>query len=93
MPQRAIPAHWPEGGATLLPGSEECQAGDSGGCVDALEKRVLPFGRFCGAIAQLGERLNGIQEVDGSIPSGSTRNGRRLAAVFPFREGELTGFT
>ncbi len=27
---------------------------------------------FCGAIAQLGERLNGIQEVGGSIPLGST---------------------
>ncbi len=27
-----------------------------------------------GAIAQLGERLNGIQEVVGSIPSGSTKN-------------------
>ena len=26
-----------------------------------------------GAIAQLGERLNGIQEVVGSIPSGSTK--------------------
>lgn len=26
-----------------------------------------------GAIAQLGERLNGIQEVSGSIPLGSTR--------------------
>ena len=26
----------------------------------------------CGAIAQLGERLNGIQEVSGSIPLGST---------------------
>lgn len=26
----------------------------------------------CGAIAQLGERLNGIQEVVGSIPIGST---------------------
>ncbi len=25
-----------------------------------------------GAIAQLGERLNGIQEADGSIPSSST---------------------
>jgi hypothetical protein len=30
-----------------------------------------PFLR--GAIAQLGERLNGIQEVGGSIPLGSTR--------------------
>ena len=28
--------------------------------------------RTCGAVAQLGERLNGIQEVVGSIPSGST---------------------
>jgi hypothetical protein len=27
-----------------------------------------------GAIAQLGERLNGIQEVVGSIPIGSTRD-------------------
>jgi hypothetical protein len=27
-----------------------------------------------GAIAQLGERLNGIQEVSGSIPLGSTKN-------------------
>ncbi len=28
---------------------------------------------FLGAIAQLGERLNGIQEVGGSIPPGSTK--------------------
>lgn len=28
----------------------------------------------CGAIAQLGERLNGIQEVVGSIPIGSTKS-------------------
>jgi hypothetical protein len=27
-----------------------------------------------GALAQLGERLHGMQEVDGSIPSGSTNN-------------------
>ena len=27
-----------------------------------------------GAIAQLGERFNGIEEVVGSIPSGSTKN-------------------
>ena len=33
-----------------------------------------------GAIAQLGERLNGIQEVGGSIPPGST-NLRRFAAI------------
>src|SRR5690606_8208700 len=35
----------------------------------------LPKGRprrFFGAIAQLGERLNGIQEVGGSTPPGST---------------------
>jgi hypothetical protein len=28
-----------------------------------------------GAIAQLGERLNGIQEVGGSTPPGSTKSG------------------
>jgi hypothetical protein len=27
-----------------------------------------------GGVAQLGERLNGIQEVEGSIPFGSTKN-------------------
>lgn len=31
-----------------------------------------PASRFDGALAQLGERLNGIQEVSGSIPLGST---------------------
>src|SRR5262249_22757781 len=30
--------------------------------------------RAFGAIAQLGERLHGMQEVDGSIPSGSTKS-------------------
>ena len=29
------------------------------------------FFRLAGAVAQLGERLNGIQEVRGSIPLGS----------------------
>jgi hypothetical protein len=33
---------------------------------------ALYAGSLCGAIAQLGERLNGIQEVGGSIPLGST---------------------
>ena len=31
-----------------------------------------PSGPFPGAIAQLGERLHGMQEVAGSIPAGST---------------------
>jgi hypothetical protein len=35
--------------------------------------------RPCGAVAQLGERLNGIQEVDGSIPFGSTKQNKRLS--------------
>ena len=35
---------------------------------------------LAGAIAQLGERLNGIQEVVGSIPIGST-NSRRAALI------------
>ena len=33
-----------------------------------------------GAIAQLGERLNGIQEVGGSIPPGSTNYAMRTRA-------------
>ncbi len=35
--------------------------------------RVYNFAPLLGAIAQLGERLHGMQEVDGSIPSGSTK--------------------
>ena len=31
------------------------------------------FGVLIGAIAQLGERVNGIHEVGGSIPPGSTK--------------------
>jgi hypothetical protein len=34
--------------------------------------RPFPFHSSRGAVAQLGERLNGIQEVVGSIPIGST---------------------
>src|SRR6266704_3121636 len=33
----------------------------------------------CGAVAQLGERLNGIQEVEGSTPFGSTCHSTWLA--------------
>ena len=37
-----------------------------------------------GAVAQLGERLNGIQEVEGSIPFGSTKflNQLQLAHLY-----------
>ena len=41
----------------------------------ARERRLSQPGAvpsWCGAVAQLGERLNGIQEVRGSIPLGST---------------------
>ena len=39
----------------------------------------------CGAVAQLGECLNGIQEVAGSIPAGSTTQilGMRFPAAAP----------
>src|SRR5215472_10846754 len=37
----------------------------------------------CGAIAQLGERYNGIVEVTGSIPVGSTNEIRGLGITFP----------
>ena len=48
----------------------------------ALSFRTFPR---CGAVAQLGERLNGIQEVDGSIPFGSTNSSAVAAcsAAFP----------
>ena len=38
-------------------------------CVSGTRVRPAPFG----AVAQLGERLNGIQEVRGSTPLGSTK--------------------
>jgi hypothetical protein len=38
-----------------------------------IEKVVYFYKQFPGAIAQLGERLNGIQEVSGSIPLSSTK--------------------
>ncbi|CAI8723262.1 hypothetical protein EMIT043CA1_160049 [Pseudomonas brassicacearum] len=37
-----------------------------------LQDVTPPRGEKSGAIAQLGERLHGMQEVDGSIPSSST---------------------
>ncbi len=47
---------------------------------------LTPRSRVCykslhlnGAIAQLGERLNGIQEVSGSIPLSSTKQIKGLA--------------
>ena len=38
----------------------------------------------CGGIAQLGERLNGIQEVSGSIPLISTTKNRMNSAFVRF---------
>ena len=38
--------------------------------------------RSIGAIAQLGERLNGIQEVSGSIPLSSTKKSRSNSGFF-----------
>jgi hypothetical protein len=45
------------------------------------EKKIITFASEkieTGAIAQLGERLNGIQEVSGSIPLSSTFPGVEL---------------
>lgn len=44
----------------------------------------------CGAIAQLGERLNGIQEVVGSIPIGSTSSLLYLLEIVIFLK--VSGF-
>jgi hypothetical protein len=45
---------------------------------DHLRALALVPTRKRGAVAQLGERLNGIQEVDGSIPFGSTNQIKNL---------------
>ena len=50
--------------------------------------RVFYSKLIFGAIAQLGERLTGSQEVVGSIPIGSTRKDagyRKVTRVFSFR--------
>jgi hypothetical protein len=50
-----------------------------------------PRGSSKGAIAQLGERLHGMQEVGGSIPPGSTSL-RSLRELSPQGEGRLARF-
>ena len=45
-----------------------------------------------GAVAQLGERLNGIQEVVGSIPIGSTIK-YNLPAIEPLTVRKLSVFS
>ena len=42
-----------------------------------------------GAVAQLGERLNGIQEVVGSIPSSSTKDKNKKPTPFLYEVGFL----
>ncbi len=44
-------------------------------------KRLIGYSRALGAVAQLGERVNGIHEVAGSIPVSSTS--LRQKAVTP----------
>ena len=49
--------------------------------------------QYCGGIAQLGERLNGIQEVSGSIPLTSTKIISRDCTMFKVRrdfDGSVT---
>ena len=52
-----------------------------------LYKSAAPTTR-CGGIAQLGERLNGIQEVSGSIPLISTTETRHTKVCLVFCKGE-----
>ena len=51
--------------------------------------RSIPTPRPRGAIAQLGERLNGIQEVGGSIPPGSTTPSRLTTRFAGVRENPV----
>ena len=49
----------------------------------------FPLDSSRGAVAQLGERLNGIQEVVGSIPIGSTNKIKNLAHILVSRPSAL----
>ena len=49
--------------------------------VDRLVRQAVYSASRVGAVAQLGERLNGIQEVVGSIPIGSTNTFPRLVRL------------
>ena len=53
------------------------------------DRDVLKPGSADGAIAQLGERLNGIQEVVGSIPIGSTNKINNLGRQAGFLRHDL----
>ena len=53
--------------------------------MDRLGYRLPRVSDPCGAVAQLGERLNGIQEVSGSIPLSSTKFAlAKLPCEIPF---------
>ena len=54
------------------PGERDQRSALQSGLIDTY-RAICYNNRPCGAVAQLGERLNGIQEVVGSIPIGSTR--------------------
>ena len=45
-----------------------------------------------GVIAQLGERLNGIQEVGGSIPLNSTINLNTSIIIYAFCKNNLSSY-
>ncbi len=47
-------------------------SGQGGTLIDSVASLPYLRGPLRGAIAQLGERLHGMQEVGGSIPPGST---------------------
>ena len=54
--------------------------------VDARTGGGYVLGPSWGAVAQLGERLNGIQEVRGSIPLSSTRYIRQPAEFIALKQ-------
>jgi hypothetical protein len=66
----------PVSGGSLLQSASHGGEESASRCVRA--PRIHPIG----AVAQLGERLNGIQEVDGSIPFGSTNRIDEIRATF-----------
>ena len=66
----------------LKAGAAECRAAEPLRLPPVFSSNTVSYGH--GAIAQLGERLHGMQEVGGSIPPGSTKIQRHILSAHLF---------
>ncbi len=74
-----------------MTGSGRRRQGAGNACIEAGNGLTTRSLAARGAVAQLGERLNGIQEVVGSIPIGSTTLAKRASERFVSGWGALSG--